>query len=275
MNILDESIIHSNPFTRLNVYCPSQPPHGHTFFEFALILNGSCKHSLCGAPKQELKQGTLILIRPGEYHEIAFTGKDCIYRDYYVTVDEMKNICASVGSTFYDELMERTEPYVATLSVDEFNCISHKSSFFNQVNPSDVDQVRRLSHLHKTIITQLLGIFVTENIQHNDSAPDWLNDLYLHLTYFDYIYLSIDEIIAKTGYSHGYVSQMFKKHFDTSLIAYHNKNKVTYSCKLLGNMKIIDIATALGWENPKNYSIAFYKIFGCSPTKYLKNKRKK
>lgn len=274
MNILDETVIDANPFTRLNVYCPAQPPHGHTFFEFALVLNGTCKHSMCGGPLKELKHGALVLIRPGEYHEISFSGKDCLYRDYYATVDAMKNICNAIGENFYQELTSRKEPYITNLSVDEFNAISHKSSLFNGTNPISGEQAAHLSQLHKTIIIELLGCFIAKNITGNGAVPDWLNDLYMHLTYFDYIYLSIDEIIAKTGYSHSYVSQMFKKHFNTSIIAYHNKNKVTYSCKMLGNMKIIDIATMLGWENPKNYTIEFRKIFGCSPTQYLKNGKK-
>lgn len=269
INVLDETIIRNNPFTRLNIYCPSQPPHRHTFFEFALVIEGTCRHSLNGAPKKELHHGELVLIRPSEYHEIGFSGKDCIYRDYYATVQEMQSICNCIGEGFYEELMARKEPFQATLTVNEFNSIANKSTLFNNTGNSE-ETIKRLSLLHKTLIAELLSKFIEESITSNVSVPNWLNDLYIHLTYFDYINLSIEEIVAKTGYSHGYVSQMFRKHFNTSLIAYHNKNKVIYSCKLLGNMKIIDISSMLGWENPKNYAIEFGKIFGCSPAQYLK-----
>lgn len=270
INLLDEDIISPNPFTRLNIYCPDQPAHRHTFFEFVLVLNGNCRHSLNGSAMELLKQGTLLLIRPNEYHKIGFSGKDCIYRDYFCTVNEMKKICSAIGEGFYEELMNRKEPFKTTLTVNGFNSLTDKSAIFNNVNYTNKEPLRNLSQLHKTIIAELLGKFIEEKITGNTSVPDWLNDLYLHLTYFDYINLSVEEIVAKTGYTHGYVSQMFRKYFNTSIISYHNKNKVIYSCKLLGNMKIIDIASMLGWENPKNYAIEFRKVFNCSPTRYIK-----
>ena len=274
IGLFNEDEIEKNPYTRLNVFCHSQPPHGHTFFEFALVLNGVCRHSLNGNPSEELPPGTLLLIRPNEYHEIGFSGRDCIYRDYYVTQVEMQKICAGLGDGFYDELMSRAAPCKATLAVNELDSLAHKSAYFNNDAYMYNEKQEQLSRMHRAIIVELLGKFIEQSIPKNIGAPDWLNDLHAHLTYFDYINLSLDEIIKKTGYSHGYVSQMFKKYFNVSLISYHNKNKVIYSCKLLGNMKIIDISSMLGWENPKNYAIEFKKVFGCSPSQYLKAEQK-
>lgn len=48
------------------------------------------------------------------------------------------------------------------------------------------------------------------------------------------------------------------------------QSKIIFSSNLLGQEKIIDIALAFGWENPKNYTIAFKKFFGITPQKYRK-----
>lgn len=116
--------------------------------------------------------------------------------------------------------MNRKEPFKTTLTVNGFNSITDKSAIFNNVNYTNKEPLRNLSQLHKTIIAELLSKFIEEKITGNTSVPDWLNDLYLHLTYFDYINLSVEEIVAKTGYTHGYVSQMFRKYFSTSIISY-------------------------------------------------------
>ena len=266
---LDETRIRNNPYTRLNLYCPLQPAHRHSFFEFVLVVNGVCKHSLNGGKREDLPSGTLLLIRPNEYHEIGFSGRDCQYRDFYVTQELMQEICRFFGENFYQELLHREEGYKINLSVNELNTITAKSTHFN--NPFTYSKNEtHLAQLHRAIIVELLGIFVEQSIPKIPNIPDWLNTLHTRLTHFDYISLSLDEIIQKTGFSHGYVCQMFKEHFHESLISFHNKNKVIYSCNLLGNMKIIDISFLLGWDNPKNYAIQFKRIFGCSPSQYLK-----
>ena len=43
-------------------------------------------------------------------------------------------------------------------------------------------------------------------------------------------------------------------------ICYNNKNNFIYSCKLLGNMKIIDISSMLGWEKTINSLTLEYDV---------------
>ena len=88
------------------------------------------------------------------------------------------------------------------------------------------------------------------------------------MTYYNYVTLSADDIIKKTGFSSGYISSMFKKYYNITFNQYNIKTKLMYSVSLLGKMKIIEIAQKLGWENPKNYSIEFQKLYGISPKKY-------
>ena len=90
----------------------------------------------------------------------------------------------------------------------------------------------------------------------------------MRLTYYDYVELTITEIVQKTGFSQGYISNLFKKYYGETIISYHNKMKVLYSVNMLGKMKIIEIANSLGWENPKNYSIEFKRVYGVSPKAY-------
>ena len=269
---MTEQDIHENPYTRLNVFCTSMPVHRHTFFEFVLVTHGACQHSLNDGKEETLPAGTLLLIRPNEFHKIGFTGRDCIYQDLYVTEERMHSICNCLGEDYYEELLTSEAPFKATLSVNELNSLSAKFNHFNN-SYAYTEQDNRLSRLHRAIAIEMLGKFIEQTISPHPSAPTWLNSLYTHLTHFDYISLSLDEIIKKTGYSHGYVSQLFKEYFNESLISFHNKNKVIYSCKLLGNMKIIDISSMLGWENPKNYAILFKRVFGCSPAQYIKQQK--
>ena len=98
------------------------------------------------------------------------------------------------------------------------------------------------------------------------------------MTYYDFVHMDLREIIETTGYSNAYVTTMFRKYYGMTLIQYHNKMKVIYSTSLLGKERILDIAYSLGWDNPKNYSIAFQKVYSITPKKYEKlimNSKKK
>lgn len=271
INLLDEQHIIENPYMRLNLFCNPQSAHRHTFFEFVIVTHGFCKHSLNGGNEETLPTGTLLLIRPSEYHKITFANRDTVYQDVFVSRNTMCELCNSLGENYYDELISCETPFKTNIPVNELSSLTTKFNYFN--NPYVYQENdTQLSRLHRTIVAELLGKFIEQMLLSHSNAPNWLNSLYVHLTYFDYVLLPITEIIKQTGYSHGYVSTLFKKHFHESLISVHNKNKVIYSCKLLGNMKIIDIASMLGWDNPKNYAISFKRIFGCSPSEYLKKR---
>lgn len=273
MNLLDESTIELNPYTRLNIFCFAQAEHSHTFFEFALITEGHCYHTLNGGNREILERGTLILLRPCDYHSIDFVNRDCQYRDFYVTTKKMQKICNIFGADFYNELMQEIKPLKFNLSVGEFSTIENRAYQIAHADYNKLGSNELPEQIHTSLIIELLTKYIEKNINKSSLIPEWLNNLYLRLTYFDYINLSIDEIVKKTGFSHGYICQMFKKHFATSLIAYHNRHKILYSCRYLSKLKIIDVASLFGWENPKNYSIEFKKVFNISPREYINTQK--
>lgn len=276
VDVISNEIIRENPYMRLNIFSRTYPPHSHTFFEFAIVLNSKCKHSMNGQPYEDLEKGSFVFIRPKDFHSFKFEDKLCTYRDFYVTEEKMKRICASMGPDFYDNLMAQKEFGKLSLTVDEFNFIESKAIFFSHPNLSkDKDSAKaELECIHTTIISLLLCKISESMIKNkHNQAPPWLENLFLRLTYMDFIHKSVKEIVEYVGFSHSYICNMFKKYYSTTLIAYHNKNKVLYSLNLLNTHKIIEIANELGWENPKNYAKEFKKVFGMSPKQYaMQNK---
>lgn len=275
MKTYDASILKETPYTRLTIGCSSSDTHAHSFFEFAVILNGQCLSSINHAPSDLLSKGDVIFVRPGDCHNIQECSLQYRHRDFYVDIEKMKKICIIFSDTFFDEMMSRKQISKFRLNADEFSVIENKAKFLGQVNFNLGANSPYLDQLHTSIIIDLLCKLIIFKINEANNIPAWLEDLYLKLTSFDYIDFSIDEIIRSTQYSHGYICQMFKKYYHTSLIAYHNRNKILYSCSLLSQMKIIDIASRLGWDNPKNYALEFKKVFNISPIQYKKCMRDK
>jgi AraC-like DNA-binding protein len=243
--------------------------HSHTFFEFTLILDGTCNSIINNGNKNILHKGDMIFLRPGDIHMINPISKNYRHRDFYVPVDKMKHICSIFSKTFYQELFSEDLNLQYILDINEYTLLDQKSSIFDIAYPHDSKAEEKLDQLHISIIIQLLGIMINRTLPTNNNVPEWLSSLFLHLSSFHYVNHSIDEIIATTGYSHSYVCQKFKKTYGTTLMECLNKSKIILSANLLGKEKIIDIAMSFGWENPNNYTIAFKKVFGITPQKYI------
>lgn len=274
MRVMNKNDIDNNPYTRLNLPSSCMGEHTHTFFEFNLIENGICLQSINNVQMVECKKGVVHLIRPFESHSISFSSKDSIWRDFYIEEDKLKMICNLFGDNFYQRLLDLKGPLSFRLTSEEFNVLQKKISRLSQMFLNSEQYKCEIELIHQSIVLDFIEKIIEKGVIVKDMAPEWLNDLYLRLTYYDFVELTIPEIINKTGFSQGYVSNLFKKYYGETLISYHNKMKIMYSVKMLGKMKIIEIANSLGWENPKNYSIEFKRVYGVSPKKYELRLRK-
>lgn len=76
--------------------------------------------------------------------------------------------------------------------------------------------------------------------------------------------------VTDIGYSQSHFSSLFKKKTGESPIAYFNRQKIEYACKLLKetDLKINQICFKIGIEDSFYFSRLFSKTMGMSPTKY-------
>lgn len=269
MLIYDINEIKSTPYSKVSGFSHAAIVHSHKFFEFTIILNGRCNSIINNGEKKVLQAGTLLFMRPGDIHMLNPITPDYRHRDFYITIEKMKHICDIFSGTFFNDLFSPGQKLEYHIAMDECNLLDNKASVFDFKN----SQKTTLDYIHTALITQLLGIIVNQSLPSGNAIPDWLSSLYLHLSSFHYVNKNVNEIVATTGFSHSYVCQKFKNTYGTTLIDCLNKSKVILSVSLLGKEKIIDIAMALGWENPKNYTLAFKKVFGVTPQKYIALKK--
>ena len=87
----------------------------------------------------------------------------------------------------------------------------------------------------------------------------------------NFIY-SIEELSSKIPYSHGYICREFKKYMKQTIVNFFNVQKINYASFLLmnTNLKILDIATTIGYSSPKNFINQFTKMYQMSPSEWRK-----
>lgn len=81
---------------------------------------------------------------------------------------------------------------------------------------------------------------------------------------------SLTVLAEKFGYSPNYFSALFKRYFGTGIAQYVNLVRVQKSVPLLKTYKISAVYAYCGFESPQQYFLNFKKVFGCTPSEYLR-----
>lgn len=86
--------------------------------------------------------------------------------------------------------------------------------------------------------------------------------------------LQLNEVAEVFGLSPAYLSVLFKKTTDTGFSEYVYTKKIDKAKEMLlsGDMKIYEVADALGFESAYYFSKVFKKVDGHSPREYIQNK---
>lgn len=86
--------------------------------------------------------------------------------------------------------------------------------------------------------------------------------------------LSVENIAEKFNYSASHFSTLFKKGTGMSPMDYFIQMKIHYACQLLdqSSLKVKEITTKVGYDDPYYFSRLFTRIMGISPNKYKQKK---
>lgn len=93
---------------------------------------------------------------------------------------------------------------------------------------------------------------------------------YIHLNYEKPI--TVDDIANSLNFHKSYISRSVQKEFDTSVHKYllHYRLKQALQLLMYTEITVSEVAEKTGFVNPKNFSTAFKKYYGISPSKILK-----
>ncbi len=82
--------------------------------------------------------------------------------------------------------------------------------------------------------------------------------------------LTLNDVAATFSFSPNYMSQLFAKYGDSGFVEFITETRIARAKQMLaeGNLKIYEIADALGFESAFYFSKVFKKIVGISPREY-------
>lgn len=158
-------------------------------------------------------------------------------------------------------------PAISTLSSPERIIILMKQL-------QDSDRRYKETSLNRYLCSAILSEISAQSIYHINKEKQLKDQLFHDI--LDYISwhiqerLSVSEIAAYFGYNEKYFTTLFKKHAGIPLKQYILKRKMEHAKSNLSetNLPISQISYSLGFSDAHNFSNAFRKVTGLSPSEY-------
>jgi AraC-like DNA-binding protein len=242
--------------------------HKHDdFFELLFVRSGSSTY-VVENNYYEIKKGDIIICNSGVLHDEV--------------VEKNDNICSY--SLAIDNLQLEGLPK-NHLIPNNANPIVHVGEYFEAFNvnlgtifdllSSNVEGVEESCHFLMMSVLTLLIEMIKKNENNkvpkiDDSTLGMRIRKYIDVNYSENLTLqSIGDIFYINPY---YLSHLFKKQTGYSPLNYIIRRRIGEAQSLLitTNRSIMDISTAVGFNNINNFNIHFMKCVGLSPSIYRK-----
>lgn len=247
----------------------------HDFWEFVYVDSGTV-HITASKNKHILKKGDFIFHKPNEFHAISADKKTP------ANVFVVSFVSASANMAYFKNktstLNENLRPYIEILLKE-----GKKTFDLSNQNPLSVTENSPFGgqQIIRTTLEQLLIMLVRTEI--NDTANinifpskegmdnHLVNSLIKLLNENIYGKITVDEICQKLNYSKTYISKIFNKICNRTIIEYYTELKIKEAKILLrkGVYNITEISDMLCFNNPHYFSRVFKKTTNMTPKEYL------
>lgn len=223
-----------------------------------------------------LRSGSMVLINAFDPHEVVMkSSSEYIRYSINFDLDFLLSACSensNISSIFSEgcsnypiiQLTERQQKVVLDIFRRMENCpIEHGRDIYNR------------ALLHETM-SVLYDFFYSPDIYPGIDARymEMISTIVKYIETHIGEELSLNTIAERVNYSPSYTSRMFHKLTGETLNKYTVSKRIDRAKLLLtgGDMSLLDVSKAVGFENYNHFFRAFRKITGLSPSEYKREK---
>lgn len=250
----------------LNFEFPKKHSHAD-YWEFSILLDGEINYTLNGN-REVIKKGTLFYSTTKDYH--FFRCKDKKNLRYLNILAKEKPLLAllnSISPSFADLLLNGNHswaiPDPIIFSVEE---ILHKANMLSS------KQYETHSKLILSALMLILQFLFSQHIEPFEMREEWEEVLSVAMQNKEFLSYKIPDLCSLLNYSKSQLNRVFQKRFGISPHEYLINYKFRYARNMLSHskVKVIDIATQVGYKNLSQFNLIFKKKFGLTPSEYRK-----
>lgn len=241
--------------------------HWHDYFEIFLMIEGSTIHLVNGI-KQELSEGYLVFIRPGDVHRYVCNEK-CRFLNLTFSKETMNELIHFFGPGFNAERILRTKyPPVSVLTSSEKDGMFKK---FQQINTLKLNSNYIFRYQMRVLLAEIMSSYFSDDLySHHSDIPHWLEVLCLKMHTKDNFAAGITRMTELSGCSQEHLSRSIKKHYGVTVTEYINELRLNYAANMLKNsgMSILEICYDCGFDNTSYFHRKFKEKYGVTPLRF-------
>ncbi len=260
---------------------PDKALHSHNFIEIFYILNGKMEHHFNGQ-KKILTAGDFAIIDLNSYHSLTTINGErcdlinCLFRPSFLDIslsnnDDISKIFKSREIQYRSDIPK--EMYIGSVYHENDDKIKQllldmQSEYFR----SEFGYLKVLKAQLIELLIYLLRYMNPQNQESTNSAMD------IAINYIEknfYKKITLEEISTQLHYTPQYFCSKFKQETGYSFAEYLQKIRINKSCQLLQdtNMKVSEIAEAVGYSDIRYYERIFRKYINRTPLQHRKFER--
>ena len=255
--------------------------HDHSFFEFIYVYSGTCVNLVDGCPLN-LLSGDLCIIPPKVRHSIA-VNTDSVILNLAILPNAFQTtfLALSRSNDFLSEylntiLYSNKYPQYLLFHTGEDEQLS---DIILEMMLQQVNRLPYLRHIVSGLFIAFCGYLLqkhTADIEYPEAYYTKSNLVRSVLNYIaqNYSTVTLSFLSSHFHINEQHLSRLISKETGKTYKMLLTEIRMETACRLLSetNLKIHEISTYIGYENPNYFMKVFRDIHGCTPTEYRNRK---
>ena len=269
-DLINDSLCYSYRSTVYDMNTFPSSLHSHDYYELVIFVEGEINY-VCESSVYSPKRGDVIIIPPGKFHMSKLKGERTHYKRHVFYL--YPNAFDAVGASLADILIRTNEGVHFSLASrereEELLTLTEKLSLTLKDRGDGLSRALAFGY-----IIEIFCLLNRKDIRHSGESERLPENILALQQYLDAHYTeinSVSEVAEHFFYSREYVSRLFKKYYDTTILDYIHKLRISKSRALIAEgMPIIDVCYAVGFSSLSTFIRAFRTATNMTPSEYRK-----
>ncbi|MBQ9069801.1 MAG: AraC family transcriptional regulator [Clostridia bacterium] len=268
-NCINDSLLYSYRDTSYSRKTYPSNMHYHDYYEIIIIEEGDISY-VCESSVYFPTPTDIVVIPPRKLHMSKINSDFTRYKRhvFYLYPDAFDNVAKDTLVSFMTTAQNGALFKFSTPD-DKAECMNLLGKLKTVLNKKHGSIENALGYAY---IIELFCLLNQRNVRTHNEIFELPQSILEIKSYLDENFAeisSVTEIAEHFFYSREYVSRLFKKHFDTTVIDYIHKRRISESQKLIANgSSVIDACYKVGFGSLSSFIRVFKEITDMKPSEY-------